>query len=283
VRLSFTPPHDLAALRGFLGARAVRGVERVEGEVVQRSLAVGGHAGFISVRPDPSGAALRLELSPSLADHGAAVAALVRRVFDLDRDPAPVAAHLARDPLLAPRVATRPGLRVPGTFDGFELASRAVLGQQVSVAGARTLCGRLVERFGDRIPGAPEGLDRIWPAAAAIAAASEADVAGIGVPVSRARALLALARAVASGLVLDPTAKPLVVERALLELPGLGPWTASYVIMRALGATDAFPAGDLVLRKALGTANEKETLRRAEAWRPYRAYAALHLWAGPPA
>jgi AraC family transcriptional regulator of adaptative response / DNA-3-methyladenine glycosylase II len=211
----------------------------------------------------------------------------LRRLFDLEADPAAIDERLAADPLLAPALAAHPGLRVPGARDGFELAVRAILGQQVSVRGATTLAGRLVERFGSPFSGGANGsdgagatLDRLFPRPERLA---RARLETIGLPRARAGAIRALARAVSSGdLALDGSADPDETRAALQALPGVGPWTAAYVAMRALREPDAFPSEDLGLRRALaGTAglpSPRALCERAEAWRPWRAYGALHLW-----
>jgi AraC family transcriptional regulator of adaptative response / DNA-3-methyladenine glycosylase II len=175
-------------------------------------------------------------------------------------------------------VRAYPGLRVPGALDPFELAVRAVLGQQVSVAAARTLAGRVAAKFG-----APLGSLLLFPDAPALAAASEAEIAAIGLPRTRARTLRELARACAGGALSLSATTPLdVVTSTLQDLPGVGPWTAQYIAMRALRHPDAFPAGDLGVRKALGGATESRVRARAEPWRPWRAYAVMHLWNGDP-
>ena len=286
IRLPYRPPLDWSALHGFLALRATPGVELVDERGYRRTLRAGDTAGTLSVSPDPSGHSLRLELRISALGDLQAVVARVRRVFDLDADPLSIGRQLARSPELAARVRARPGLRVPGAWDGFELAVRAVLGQQVSVRGATTLAGRLVGRFGEALPAPTEaGLTHLFPEPAALA---DADVAAIGLPGARAATIRALARAVADGkLALDGGLElPELVER-LCEVPGIGPWTAHYVAMRACGETDAFPAGDLGLRRAFGNrrgpASERALLAASEAWRPFRAYAALHLWTAPKA
>jgi AraC family transcriptional regulator of adaptative response / DNA-3-methyladenine glycosylase II len=216
---------------------------------------------------------------------GAAPAALLplssaaRRVFDLAADPARIALALRPDPLLAPLVKQRPGRRIPGAWDAFECAVRAVLGQQVSVAAARTLAGRLVARAGRRIEGGGDGLTHVFPTPAALAGA---DLEGVGLTRARAGALRALAAAVAEGAV-DFGAPVEEVTAALAAVPGLGDWTAQYVALRGLGEPDAFPAADLVLRRVAAAAGaDPLTARalesRAEAWRPWRGYAVLHLW-----
>ncbi|HMC69058.1 MAG TPA: DNA-3-methyladenine glycosylase, partial [Mycobacteriales bacterium] len=196
----------------------------------------------------------------------------VRRLFDLDADPAGVEDVLGADPLLAKSVARRPGLRVPGTVDGFELVVRAVLGQQVSVAAARTFAGRLTQRCGAALDTPRGSLTHSFPTAQQVA---RADLSGLGLTSARVATLRAVAHAVCEGLSLEPTADRDGTRAALLALPGIGPWTVDYVAMRALGDPDAFPADDLVIRKVLG----KSAATVAEAWRPWRAYAAMHVWA----
>jgi len=204
----------------------------------------------------------------------ASVVARCRRLLDLDADPHAVDEALRADPMLRRSVEATPGIRVPGAVDGFELAVRAVLGQQVSVAAAHTLAGRLVERCGKPLTVARGALTHAFPDATAVA---DADLDGLGLTGGRVRTLRALARTVADdGLVIDPIADRDEVRRRLLALPGVGPWTADYIAMRALGDPDAFPATDLVLARALGA----DGVARAERWRPWRAYAAMHLWKG---
>jgi AraC family transcriptional regulator of adaptative response / DNA-3-methyladenine glycosylase II len=204
-----------------------------------------------------------------------------RHFFDLDAIPAAVADVLAIDPLLAPLVAARPGLRIPGTVDGFELAVRAILGQQISVAGARTLAGRVVSTLGEPLERPSGSLTHYFAAPRAVASS---ELQGLGLTKSRIVALRALARAVADeGLELDRSAEREQAIGRLLQLPGVGPWTASYIAMRALGDPDAFPLTDLGLQRALERqgvpADRKSIEKRAEAWRPWRAYATHHLWA----
>jgi AraC family transcriptional regulator, regulatory protein of adaptative response / DNA-3-methyladenine glycosylase II len=196
-----------------------------------------------------------------------------RLVLGLDADHARIEPALRADPLLAPLVAARPGLRVAGAWDGFELAVRAVLGQQVSVAAGRALAERIAISHGVPLPSPAGSLTHLFPSAESLAAV-ELD----GMPASRARAVQALAAAVAGGLAIDKRQDRESVREALLGLPGIGPWTVEYVAMRALRDPDAFPASDLVLRSALGGIDAAQAKRRAEAWRPWRAYAAMHLW-----
>ncbi len=227
---------------------------------------------------------LRVTVSPSLAGALMPVVSRLRALLDLDAHPSAIDEHLAKDLLLAPRVRARPGLRVPGTCDGFEAAVRAILGQQVSVRGATTLAGRMAARFGEPVETPFAALTRLSPAPERLAQATEDEVAAIGMPGQRARSLIALARAVASGaLSLERPSDVEATIARLLELPGIGPWTAQYLAMRALGWPDAFPAGDLGVRNALGGLSEREAERRAERWRPWRAYAVMHLWSSTPA
>lgn len=282
--LAHRPPLAWKPLLRFLALRAIPGVEAVAGDAYVRTFVADGVPGRVCVRPSPGRAALlaTVHLSQPVALIG--VVARLRRLFDLESDPSAIDAHLAHDPLLRASLRETPGLRVPGAFDGFELAVRAILGQQVSVRGATTLAGRLVERFGASagLAGADDAPDRLFPSAQRLARARLEDV---GLPRARAGAIRALARAVARGeLALDGSADPQNARERLLALPGVGEWTASYVGMRALREPDAFPSGDLGLRRAAGgpagPMPARALAERAEAWRPWRAYAALHLWSG---
>jgi AraC family transcriptional regulator of adaptative response / DNA-3-methyladenine glycosylase II len=211
-----------------------------------------------------------------------AIEVRLRRWFDLDADVAAIAAHLADDALLAPLVAERPGLRVPGAWDPFELAIRAIVGQQISVAGARTIAGRIVERSGDPVASpVGAGIVALFPTPAQLA---EADLGAIGMPGARVRALQNLAAAVAADPALLDSTGDLGADVARLRaLPGVGEWTAQYIALRGLKHPDAFPASDLGILRALAGPDGRrptpaEALERAERWRPYRAYAAQHLW-----
>lgn len=286
VRLAYRPPLDREALLDFFAARAIPGVEAVAGGTYRRALAVDGQAGTIAISPVPGAHALELVLDfGDLATVLVRVIGRVRAAFDLDADPLAIEAVLARDPALAPRLRARPGLRVPGAFDGFECAVRAVLGQQVSVAGARTLAGRLAARFGRALPAATDtGPCRLFPTPDALAGA---DIAAIGLPAARAETIRRLAQEVSEGRLDLETPRDLdAVVEALRRVPGIGDWTAQYVALRALREPDAFPASDLGLRAGaalcFGDATRRpgaaELERRAERWRPWRAYAAQHLW-----
>ena len=279
LRLDYRPPLDWEQLLRFLRGRAIPGVEHAGDAEYRRTVRLGGRTGWLSVRKDPKRPALLAEVSLSLAGVLMQVAARLRALFDLDAQPEVIAECLGRDALLAKYVQAHPGLRVLGAFEPFELVVRAILGQQVSVRAATTLSGRLVARFGEPVGSPYAETSRLFPLPETLAAATEGDVAALGMPGARARSLLAVARAVVEGSVrLDRHADVDGTMAALEALPGIGAWTAHYVAMRALRWPDAFPASDLGIRKALGNVTAKEAGARAEAWRPWRSYAAIHLW-----
>jgi AraC family transcriptional regulator of adaptative response / DNA-3-methyladenine glycosylase II len=268
LRLPYRPPLAWDELLAYLSTRAVPGVESVDDRSYRRTLDIGGAP--IVVELEHAAPAVMLTVAAPSAESLGTIVERARRAFDLDADPAQVALVLGADPILGPLVERRPGLRVPGAWDGFELAVRAVLGQQVSVRGATTLAGRLVARFGTPLAASVDGLTHVFPRPEALV---DADVAAIGIPGARAETIRHLARAASTGAVrLDATAPFEETRAALVALPGIGPWTAEYVALRVLRDPDAYPAGDLGLR------NAGATLARAEAWRPWRGYAAVHLW-----
>jgi AraC family transcriptional regulator of adaptative response / DNA-3-methyladenine glycosylase II len=273
----------------FLAPRAIPGLEAVDGSRYRRSLELAGGAavaevsvagGAASEEPRVAGGDPRIELR--LEDERDRVDALARcrRLLDLDADTSHIDQALGRDLLLAPLVRRRPGLRVPRASDGFELAVRAVIGQQVTLAAARRTAGRLVALYGRALEEPAGAITHLFPTPAAVA---EVDSLELRMPRVRASALRALARAVLDGrLDLSPGADRAAATHALLEMPGIGPWTASYVGMRALGDSDAFPPGDAAVRRALerlGQDGRPAAARRlAERWRPWRSYALMHLW-----
>jgi AraC family transcriptional regulator of adaptative response / DNA-3-methyladenine glycosylase II len=285
--LPFRPPYDWEALIGFLGARAIAGVESVGPRLYCRSIRLGGEFGLIRVAPsagDHLSVAIRFPHLSALP----AILARIRRIFDLSADPEAIAAHLGHDPDLAPRLAARPGLRVPGAWDGFELAIRAILGQQISVTAATGLAARLVRDHGAPLPeslaGAAPGVTHVFPTAAALA---RADLGSLPMPRARSSALAALARAADDDAALfEPAATVEDAVRRLRALPGIGEWTAQYIALRALREPDAFPAADIGLQRSLADPagvrpSTAALLARAEAWRPWRGYGALHLWTTP--
>ncbi|MEO9175466.1 MAG: AlkA N-terminal domain-containing protein [Gaiellales bacterium] len=280
VELACTPPFAGDAMLAFLAFRAVPGIEEVDGEIYRRVLQVGSATGVLSARIPAGVSAIELELDPALAVVADIVVERARRVFDLAADACAIDEVLADDPLLRPLVAATPGMRLPGAFDGFEIAVRAVVGQQISVAAARTVTGRLAARFGDPLEPAGGALRVAFPRPEAFASAPPD---GLGMPRARGATLVALARAICDGrLELGAGADLAAGRAALLALPGVGPWTASYIAMRAFGDRDAFLASDLVLRQVLGDASPvsaREAERLSLRWRPFRAYAVIRLWA----
>jgi AraC family transcriptional regulator of adaptative response / DNA-3-methyladenine glycosylase II len=277
LRLAVREPFDAAHVLGFLAARAVPGLERVDDASCARVLRLPHGTGRVHLRPRRGHVEAALELE-ELRDLATAVERC-RALLDLDADPEAVAEVLGPEPGLGALVRARPGTRVPGAVDGFELAVRAVLGQQVSVARATGLVARVVQQHGDRIASA-DGLEAVFPLPERLA---EADPAGFGMPAARGRALVALARATADGrLDLDRGADRDEAEQALLAIPGIGPWTAGYIAMRALADPDRFLPGDVVLRHAMARLDLPDrgptALAHAARWRPWRSYAVMHLW-----
>lgn len=281
LRLSFRPPlhwHDMLA---FLGPRAIAGVESVTADAYSRTVRIGKDVGLVHVALDAGGGYLRATITPELIEHLMRIVSRLRVLFDLDARPDVVSGHLAGDALLGPFVRQVPGLRLPGAFDPFEAAVRAVLGQQISVRAAATLAGRLVARFGRPLPGHDvPGLTHTFPAPAELAATAAKELASIGLPQARGATLQGLAALFtdATFLTAMETGERDEVARLLKQVRGIGDWTAAYLSMRALHDPDAFPAGDLGVRKALGGLASKAAEARAEAWRPWRAYAVMHLW-----
>jgi 3-methyladenine DNA glycosylase/8-oxoguanine DNA glycosylase len=273
---------------GFLAARAIPGVEEVRPDRYARTISLGHAHGTIVVRPgDPRRNPHALIATIRFPDITAlpAIVNRIRRIFDLGADPTIIAEHLSADPQLAPLVAKRPGLRVPGAWDGFELAIRGILGQQITVSAATRLAGKLVAAYGMPLPpstdpDAPD-LRYVFPSPDRINDFNLA--ATLGMPGARAAAILAMAATVAANPRLFESGNSLEESVSRLRaLPGIGEWTAQYIAMRALREPDAFPAADIGLLRALATAQGRPTpaelLRRADTWRPWRAYAALHLW-----
>jgi AraC family transcriptional regulator, regulatory protein of adaptative response / DNA-3-methyladenine glycosylase II len=286
LRLDYRPPLDWDGLLAFLGDRATPGVEEVRGGVYRRVLELDGRTGTVAVRAAGARPALWAEVSLTLARRITKLVVMLRQLFDLDARPDAIAAALGRDPALAPLVARRPGLRVPGSLDAFETTVRAILGQQVSVKGATTLAGRLAQRFGRPVRTSEPGLHHRFPSAAELAGQGPAAIATVGLPRARAAAVHAVAAAFAAGRVAlpgpaagsAPVAAGGPAAVALEALPGIGPWTAAYVAMRAARDPDAFPAADLGVRRALGDLDPRRAEERSQRWRPWRSYAVMHLW-----
>jgi AraC family transcriptional regulator, regulatory protein of adaptative response / DNA-3-methyladenine glycosylase II len=281
LRLPFRAPFDGAALLAWLAARAVPGVEEVDGAVYRRSLRLPRGSGVVELAMEADGVRCRMWLEDRR--DVAPAEQRCRRLLDLDADPLAVAEHLGPDPLIGPLVRAAPGLRVPGSVDGAELAVRAILGQQISVPAARTAAGRLVAEHGEALSRPRGAVTALFPAADVLGAV---DPALLPMPRARAGALVGLCRALAGGDVrLDAGADREESRRRLTALPGIGPWTAGYVAMRALGDPDVFLAEDLGVRHALGSLGGPAGLREARAlaaaWAPWRSYASQHLWQAP--
>jgi AraC family transcriptional regulator of adaptative response / DNA-3-methyladenine glycosylase II len=275
-RLTYRPPYEWDSLLDFLAARAIPGVEEVADGAYRRSFSLDGPHGFLEVRHDERHHALEARVRFGEPLSLLPIVNRLRAMFDLAADPSAISRHFSRDVLLGPLVREHRGLRVPGAWDGFELAVRAILGQQVSVAAASTVAGQLARKFGERLSVSDGGaLTLVFPTPERLA-----DARINGMPRGRARAIRALARAVASGAVTFSESDDSTLTR-LSRVPGVGEWTVQYVAMRALREPDAFPASDLALLRAAGNGRPvtvKELERRSEAWRPWRAYAAVHLW-----
>ena len=279
--LAYRPPLDWLHLTGFLAARSVALVESVEKDVYRRTLRIidSGvpHTGWIEVRYHNTKSVLSVRVAATLGNVLPQVLARVKRVFDLSCQPEEIVAALG--------AWARPhaGLRLPGAFDGFELAVRAVLGQQITVRAATTLAGRFAGAFGEAVVTPHAALQRVFPSAQTIAACSIDDIATLGIIAARARTIRALAHAIAAGqLTLEPSSNVEDTLTALKQIPGIGDWTAHYIAMRALAWPDAFPHTDYGVMKAMketmGITTTKHVLAKAEAWRPWRAYAVMHLW-----
>jgi AraC family transcriptional regulator of adaptative response / DNA-3-methyladenine glycosylase II len=279
--LAYRPPYDWKGMLAFLRARALTGIEVVTDRWYARTVQLGDATGWIRVAPAPGRHALRVELTHSLTPALPALLGRLRNLFDLNARPDVVSSHLRRDPRLAAAVRANPGQRVPGAFDGFELALRAIIGQQVTVKAATTIACRFVDAFGERIKTPLDGLTRLTPTPPRVAAAAVDEIARNGIVAARCRSIIALAGALEAGaLSLDGGSQKSPDEciRQLTQLPGIGPWTANYIAMRALCWPDAFPKEDIAVRHNLGgvTASEAEAL--SQAWRPWRSYAVMHIW-----
>ncbi len=288
VKLGYRSPYDWDAILAFLRARAIPGIEMVSSGRYARTISIGDQRGVLVVEPAGKNCLTAIVRFPNLKNLPAIIAR-VRRVFDLAADPVAIGAHLGQDPLLAPLVAARPGLRVPGAWDGFELAARAILGQQITVSAATGLAGKLVAYYGNKIgdPAAlDQGLTHVFPTPQQLVGV---DLAAIGMPKARRTALASLAAAVvADPLIFGPRRSLEDAVAQLRSLAGVGEWTAQYIAMRELREPDAFPAADIGLMRAMSDASgvrpsPAELRAHAERWRPWRAYAALHLWASEPA
>ena len=282
LRLGYRPPYAFEALLAFLRTRALPGVESVDEHSYARVFGPADAPGWLRLSAWPGGEhALQLQLHCPQPARLLGVVTTLRRMFDLDANPQAIADTFRHDAILGPLLARRPGLRLPGGWDGFEIAVRAILGQQISVAAARTLATRIVQRWGEALPSAPmPGLERLFPTPVALA---RADLREIGLTTSRAATISGMAQALLDGRVTFRAEQSLdAFVASWIALPGIGEWTAHYIAMRTLGDPDAFPAADLILRREATTdavpLSTKALTARAQAWRPWRAYAVIHLW-----
>ncbi|HEY7928497.1 MAG TPA: AlkA N-terminal domain-containing protein [Steroidobacteraceae bacterium] len=280
LQLVYRPPYDWLGVLRFLSARALRDVEWVTDDFYARTVALGEARGWIRVTHAPETNALLLQFTHSLTAVLPGLLTRVRALFDLNARPDLISSHLGLDARLAPLLRQTPGLRVPGAFNGFELGVRAIIGQQVSVKSASTIGGRIAAVFGESIVTPHAELSRLSPTPARLAGASVPDLARLGIVGTRAETIIALARAhEANQLALDAgVSHPGKVMQRLLQIPGIGPWTAHYIAMRALAWPDAFPKEDIVVRQRLGNLTASEAERRSQGWRPWRSYAVLLLW-----
>ncbi|HXS68880.1 MAG TPA: AlkA N-terminal domain-containing protein [Candidatus Polarisedimenticolia bacterium] len=284
LQLAYRPPYDWSGVLEFLKTRELKRVEWVTDEFYARAVHLGDQKGWIKVRQSEKKNALLLELSHSLISVLPALLNRVRDLFDLNARPDVISKQLRKDKVLAPMIKANSGLRVPGAFNGFELGLRAILGQQVTVKSATTIACRFAQAFGEPIATPFPELDRLTPSPAGIARASVDDIAKLGVVRARAKSIIALAQAHASGaLSLDSGAhhNPDETIARLAELPGIGQWTAHYIAMRALRWPDAFPKEDIAVRNNLGGVTAKQAEEMSQAWRPWRSYAVLHIWKNP--
>lgn len=280
LRIPYMPPYDWDAILQWFEARAVPSLEMVCDGAYRRTFELGGARGILEVRHDPRAKCLEVLLPAQVTASLIPLAEKIRRQFDCGSVPHQIAAHLRRDPILAPLVSRRPGLRVPGAFCLFELSVRAILGQQVSVRAARTFAEGLVRTFGDPLPGDTSGFTHLFPDPSRL---MRADLSRIGITRARASTIHAVAAAFCDGRIdLSQNTELDEFVGRFAAIPGLGPWTAQYIAMRGAGEPDAFPSGDLWLRRAASTTKNPLTSRelesRSTAWRPWRAYAAMHLW-----
>jgi AraC family transcriptional regulator of adaptative response / DNA-3-methyladenine glycosylase II len=273
--LRFRPPYDWPGMLSFLEARATPGVEVVEGGMYRRSISCNGNRGYFEVSRDEKSDALLARVQFDNPRSLFFISERIRAMFDLNADWGAIVSGLKCDPALATRLNANPGLRVPGCWNGFELAVRAILGQQITVKGASGLAGRIAQTFGKPFAVAT-GITHVFPSPQALA---DADLASVGMPKARAETIRALSGAVSEGkIVFDGIMDSDAFLARLCEIPGIGKWTAQYIAMRALGEPDAFPSSDLGLMRALELQNSRDLDARAEAWRPWRAYAAMYLW-----
>ncbi|HEX4265752.1 MAG TPA: AlkA N-terminal domain-containing protein [Verrucomicrobiae bacterium] len=279
LRLSYRPPYDWNAMLEFLAARRIKDVEHITENYYARTVRLGSHTGWIKVTHAPEKRGLTVEFTHSLAPALPTLLGRLRDLFDLAARPDVVARHLQKDKRLKPGIQKKPGLRVPGAFDGFEMAVRAILGQQITVKAATTIACRFAEAFGEKIHTPFADLSRLSPLPERVAKATVNDIARLGIISARAKSIIALAKAYAAGeLRLEPGLHPEKIIKQLVMLPGVGQWTAHYIAMRALRWPDAFPKEDIAVRNNLGHVTARQAEELSQAWRPWRSYAVMHIW-----
>ncbi|HSI65264.1 MAG TPA: AlkA N-terminal domain-containing protein [Candidatus Saccharimonadia bacterium] len=283
LQLSYRPPFDWEGILEFLKARMIKDVELVTADSYARTVRLGKHTGWIKITHAPAKHALMVEFTHTLTPVLPALLGRLRNLFDLTARPDLIAAHLMQDKTLKKFVSKNPGLRVPGAFDGFEMVVRAILGQQITVKAATTISCRFADAFGEKIETPFPELSRLSPLASRVARASIDDVAKLGIVSARSACIIALAQAFHSGSIkLEAGANPEAAIKQLVALPGIGPWTAHYIAMRALRWPDAFPKEDIVVRNNLGGVSAKQAEEMSQPWRPWRSYAVMHVWRNPP-
>lgn len=283
LQLSYRPPYDWEAILEFLLHRMMRDVEYITEGSYSRTVRLGRHTGWITVTHAPEKHALMVKFTHSLTPVLPVLLGRLRNLFDLTARPDLIATHLMKDKALRPSLVKHPGLRVPGAFDGFEMAVRAIIGQQITVKAATTVACRFADAFGEKIETPFPELSRLSPLAERVAQASVDEVARLGIVNARSRSILTLAQAFSSGaLKLDAGDNPERAIDQLVALPGIGQWTAHYIAMRALRWPDAFPKGDIAICNNLGDISAKQAEEMSEAWRPWRSYAVIHIWKNPP-
>jgi DNA-3-methyladenine glycosylase II len=280
INLDYTPPLDWGFFLTYLGDRRTGGVETVDGERYYRAIEVGGLTGNLTLAHHPNRAQLVLTIRGGVRKHAQLIAERVRRMFDLDLDPSTIQSAFEADPWLGPLVAARPGIRIPGTWSAFELLVLTIVGQQVTVKASTTIMGRIASRLGRTVSTNGEPPLLLFPSPSTLA---EGNLDAIGMPTRRVEALQNVARMIADKAIPFPDSdeSPSGVKEALLGLPGIGPWTVEYFALRALREADAWPETDLVLRRLIEQRRRSKTKRAgsvSDRWRPYRGYAAMHLW-----
>ncbi|MBN9288865.1 MAG: adenosine deaminase [Gammaproteobacteria bacterium 39-13] len=282
LQLGYRPPYDWQGVLQFLSTRLLKGTEWITPECYARTVRLGEHSGWFRVQNAPEKNVLLLEFTHSLMPVLPALLGRIRNLFDLDARPDIIAQQLMQDKLLKKVVAQNPGLRVPGTFDGFEMAVRAILGQQITVKAATTLASRFIAAFGEEVETPFDELTLFAPSPDRIAKATVDEIAKLGIISSRAKSIIALAKiCMSNALSLEIGADPEAVIKQLKELPGIGQWTAHYIAMRALRWPDAFLKDDIAIRNKFGGITAKQLDELSQAWRPWRSYAVLHIWHSP--